>query len=280
MNRYFDTFLKLAVIVILVLAAITKQYYNYYAFVRWSVFISSIYLAYKSRQNGSVAIILFLAFAVLFNPFRIFMFRKGTWGVIDLIVAALILLTIDWKGHRESLTPKGKLIHKLVKDYILGIIALSVAVWFYFNETGNPYHEFLLITNATTANGFIAYSEEQENTVETEGGSYEVYHVYYEYKFTTKEGMTIEDHGTTTSPESGYLSEANHKAIPIVVEYISSNPQINRIKRMNTQCLTITEFIWRRIALAGLLLIVFCSIGFVMTKNAIKEYVTERKENP
>lgn len=268
---------------ILAIAIWSTQSHNYYVLLHWFIFLSSIYLAYRTKDVIGLGqlrfgLIFFSVVAILFNPFMPFTFSKTIWRIIDIVLIAGLLLFLNIKGFVESLSQKGKLNFKLFKSCFWGCIALLVALWLIFYETGNPYNEFLLITKSTTANGFITSSEEQEDVVEPEGRSAsQVFNVYYEYHFTTKDGKTVKDHGSDTNPKSGYLSDANEKPIPIVVEYIPSNPQINRIKDMTLQCKTITEFIWRRLALGGLLLILGCSIGISMIKKGIKEFVTERK---
>ena len=166
----------------------------------------------------------------------------------------------------------------LIKGCIIGLLIIVAAFWFmsYMMEI-NPYHEFLLITKSETANGFITHSEEIEDVVEQEGrSSRQVFDVYYDYTFTTKKEEIIKGHSSDRSTESGYLSEANEKPIPIEVEYLPNKPKINRIKGMTGQATTIADFFLRRVGLGLLLLLLFCSVGFIFIKNAIKKYTVEK----
>jgi len=140
---------------------------------------------------------------------------------------------------------------------------------------GNPYNEFLLITQGKTANGFITGADESADAVETYNASGTVYNVYYEYSFTTPQGEKIISRGEDVSPESGYLSESNKKLLPVEVEYLPDKPAINRVKNMTNQCHSITEFLIRRGILGTILLILFLSIGYQMVYKAIKNYRTE-----
>ena len=284
MNKHFDTLLKLGIIVILIVAATTKQHYNYYTFVHWSVFISSIYFAYKSKQQIGIYgirffLIFFFAFAILFNPFIAFDFRVTTWRIIDIIVCLLIAITLDWKEYIASLSARHKLRYLLVKGCIWGVVAVVAAVWFVIGLIKvNPFDEYLLITKGLITNGFITNAEEYEDEVyipdSQGGGSETVTNVYYKYQFTTQDGRTITD----VSSELGGIEDFKGKQIPIQVEYLRNDPKVNRVKDATNQCITLGEFIWRRILLCGGILIWACSIGFFLIKNAIQKYLTASKE--
>jgi hypothetical protein len=278
MNKYIEMIMKLGIIAVLLVAVTTRQHQNYDIFVHWTVFATSICLAYKSRSAGILAVILFCVFAILFNPFRSIELSNKMWWLIQLLTAILIFLTIDWKSFKEAHTAKQNLIYNLIKGCFLGIAAFLLAIAFLYYLVGNPYHEFLLITQAKTANGLITYSEESTDVVEPEGRSAsQVYDVYYEYSFTTVEGKKNKSHATDRNSESGYLKGVNEKPMPIEVEYIAGAPEINRIKGMNNQAQTITEFLWRRVGLGIVLLLLFTSIGFAITRNAIKTFIIQNK---
>ena len=103
MNKTIDTVIKLGVVAILLIAAMTKQQYSFYTFVRWAVMVTSIYFAYKSFDTKQIGLMIyFLAVAILFNPFKPFWFQKETWHLIDYIVSAITLVTIyfDWTKSR------------------------------------------------------------------------------------------------------------------------------------------------------------------------------------
>lgn len=105
----FGIVIKLGVVLLLIIAATTNQQYSFYNFVRWTMMVSSIYLAYKSyenKQNGLV--IYFVVIAILFNPFRKFWFAKEIWHLIDFIIAGITLFTIvhDWNHNKKNVVSK------------------------------------------------------------------------------------------------------------------------------------------------------------------------------
>lgn len=284
MNKLFDILLRIITATILGVAVWTTQSHNYYVFLHWFIFISSIYFAYRTKDIVGIwgirfSVIFFSVSAILFNPFMQFTFPKTTWRIIDMVLIADILLFLKIKEYAESLSQKGKLIYNLIKQCTFGITAMIAAIWFLsYNINANPYHEYQLITESKIANGFITNVEEYKDEVDIPdaqgGGSEPVTIDIYDYNFTTQDGKVIKDR----SSDLGYMKNFKNKPLPIQVEYLPDNPKINRVKDETSQCKTLGEFIWRKLGLGGLLLITFCSIGFAMIRNAIKEYITERKK--
>ena len=174
---------------------------------------------------------------------------------------------------------KHKPLFNLIKNCFWGVVAISVAFWIVsYAMKVNPYHEYLLITKGITANGFITKAEEYEDEVDIPdaqgGGSEAVTKVYYEYDFTTEAGKII--NGRSSELEG--IQDFKGKPIPIQVEYLKDNPDINRVKDATSQCKTIGEFIWRRICLGTLLLLMFSAFGLYMIRRGIKDYLgTKRK---
>lgn len=78
---------------LLLLAIPTGWPYDFYIFLRWAIFISSIIVAYgfyKSRINAWTFILGAVAF--LFNPIAPIYLAKQTWVIIDFIGAVLFFL--------------------------------------------------------------------------------------------------------------------------------------------------------------------------------------------
>ncbi len=284
MKKLFDIFLTLGTIIILLIAVLISQPNNFYIFLHWYIFLGSIYLIYRAKDvvgdyGIRFGVIFFCAIAIIFNPFIPFAFSKKTWRIIDLIliVISVYILFLSIEDYKDSLSQKGKIIFKLIKFCFWNFALLFFIIWVFFYKIGDPYHDFLLITKATTANGFIIGSREQEDDGEHDGIGYQSFYVYYVYTFTTKDGKTIKDNASERSPESGYLAEANVKPIPIEVEYIPSNPKINRIKGMTTQPTTIWGLIWRFGLLVFFLIITYFG-GIDDFRNTIKSYLREINE--
>lgn len=94
---------KLIIIIALIIAALTKQQYSYYTFIRWLVMTTSIYFAFTAfNKNQKGLLIYFIATAVLFNPFDKFLFQKETWKIIDLLILIATAITISF--DREKIT--------------------------------------------------------------------------------------------------------------------------------------------------------------------------------
>lgn len=101
----FDTIIKVFVGVVLVVAATTKQPYVFYSFLRWTVFLSSFYFAYRSYSRKEIALLfLFAAIAIVFNPAQKIQLQKGTWHLIDYSVAVIILLSIFYNWFAKTVT--------------------------------------------------------------------------------------------------------------------------------------------------------------------------------
>ncbi|MEI8203823.1 MAG: DUF6804 family protein [Bacteroidota bacterium] len=279
MKNHLNTLLKLGVILLLIIAAFTDQHYNFYIFLRWTVFITSIYFAFDSRRKAIFTVVIFCIFLILFNPFKLFIFEKEIWRKFDIIVSILIFLTIDWKGVLANLSHKSKNIFILIKNCFWGVLAIIAAIWFVtYIEKVNLYNEYLLVTEGVTTKGYIINAKEYEEEVEIPeahgGGTTSITNIFYNYVFTTQSGKTIND----GSSELEGIQEFKGTAIPIQVEYLIENPKINRVKDANGQCKTITEFLWRRIGLGILMLIMFSSFGFYLIIKAIKDYLIENKK--
>lgn len=283
MNKLFDIPLKIITTIILVVAVWETQSHNYYVFLHWFVFLCSIYFAYRTKDVVGIwgirfSVIFFSASAILFNPFMQFAFSKTTWRIIDMVLIVGLLVLLNIKEYVESLSQQEKLIYNLTKQCTFGVVALIVAILFmsYLNNNINPYHEYQLITNSKIANGFITNVEEHEDEIPDSdlhsGGSVIV--DIYDYNFTTEDGKVINDR----SDDLGYMKNFQGSSLPIQVEYLANNPKINRVKGETRQCKSLGEFVFRQIVLGGILLIIFCGIGYVIIKNGIQDYLTERKK--
>ncbi len=149
---------------------------------------------------------------------------------------------------------------------LIGLAAIAAAFYFVYSVSGNPYHEYLLITKGVTTKGFITDAEEM---VEDGDDGRAHFSHYYSYTFKAPDGKELSTQGESQGRLPDELSDLSNP-YPIEVVYLNSNPEINKIK--NTIPKNIGELLWRKIGLGAVLLIAFSSIGFVLIKNAIKEY--------
>ncbi len=100
-----DTLIKLCVIFALIVAAVTKQQYSYYTFIRWLTMFAFIYLAYQSYTKKQIGLLIYyIVVAILFNPFQKVWFQKETWHLIDYLVATITAGTIvyDWMNYYKK----------------------------------------------------------------------------------------------------------------------------------------------------------------------------------
>jgi len=81
--------------ILLIIAVFPISEYGYYIFLRWVVFLSSVYVAYLffkiKRTNWEWVIVII---AILFNPIIPVYLSKEIWQVIDIIVAIIFIVTI------------------------------------------------------------------------------------------------------------------------------------------------------------------------------------------
>jgi len=92
-------------VVPLLLLCLAPMPYGYYLLVRYVamiVFAVLAHLYYKERQMAWSGI--FMALAVLFQPFIKFALGRTMWNVVDVIIA--VLLIVLWIKERNILTQK------------------------------------------------------------------------------------------------------------------------------------------------------------------------------
>ena len=78
----------------LLVLAIFNMPIGYYTFLRLAISISSAFLAYKNYiEKNNLLAVGFIIVLCLFNPiFTVYFWDKGTWIIIDLIVAVLFFI--------------------------------------------------------------------------------------------------------------------------------------------------------------------------------------------
>jgi len=171
----------------------------------------------------------------------------------------------------EKQSTKNNILFKLIKSLFVGFAALFVAFYFVYSIGGNPYHEYLLMTKGTTTTGFITNTEE-DITDDYNGSAH--FNYYYHYIFNTANGRQLDSHGECDGRLPSELSDLT-EPYPTDVVYLENNPEINMVK--NTLCKNVAEFLWRRVGMGTLLLLIFSSLGIVIIRNAINTYLTESK---
>lgn len=103
-NRYFSlSNLVRLISVALLFYATSRNTYSYYIFLRWFVFVSSIYFAYESNKNDKkIWLISFSVLALIFNPIVPIYLKKEVWTFIDLFSAIIVFVSIFFNESKEG----------------------------------------------------------------------------------------------------------------------------------------------------------------------------------
>jgi len=81
---------------VMLLIAILPLPYGYYILLRWIISSSAIFLAWVANELGKKFwLFLMIIIVLLFNPIAPIHLDKGTWVIIDLIVAILFFTSIN-----------------------------------------------------------------------------------------------------------------------------------------------------------------------------------------
>ncbi len=84
------------ILAILLLGCLIDFPYSYYQFVRFSAFIGFGYLAFNANEQGSKnEAFIYLALAILFQPFFKIALGRTLWNIIDVIVGVGLLFSIS-----------------------------------------------------------------------------------------------------------------------------------------------------------------------------------------
>lgn len=239
--------------IIFLLVAYTNQPISFYYFLRFIICAVAIYSAYFSfKTKQTIWIWLMSAIAILFNPLFPIYLERDLWEIYDAIAILILLLSIP--SLRLNITDN--IIEKYrepIKTIIWSVVVIIFALLFWYHIVGDPIDEFALIQNSKLATGILIDSYEVD-TGDERGTVYDV----GVYKFSLPDGRKFKAY---TKNSLGELEEQ--------IEYLPSNPSINRIK--GEGCQSIIEWIGEKIIGGGLLLAMFLSPGFILARNGIKE---------
>lgn len=85
------------VLAVLLLLCLAKMPYGYYTLVRFIAFIGFVILAFVTYQKDNeidVTILLYIALALLFQPFAKVALGRTLWNIVDAVVGVGLLLTL------------------------------------------------------------------------------------------------------------------------------------------------------------------------------------------
>jgi hypothetical protein len=87
----------------LLVIALGEHPYGYYTFLRWSVTIAALVVAWVAWHSpAQIATWLFIGIAVLFNPIAPVYLTRETWRAIDVATAVCFLASLGVKRRPEA----------------------------------------------------------------------------------------------------------------------------------------------------------------------------------
>ncbi|MFV8367605.1 DUF6804 family protein [Flavobacterium sp. XS1P27] len=95
-----DKLIKIILSIALLLCLLNMPY-GYYEFVRFASMVGFAYLAYFAKeQNRSNEIFIYIALALLFQPFIKIALGRTIWNIVDLIVGIGLLISLFKKKQQ------------------------------------------------------------------------------------------------------------------------------------------------------------------------------------
>lgn len=91
-----DKIIKI-VLAVLLLLCLAKMPYGYYILVRFVAFVVFgilAFMTYQKRNQIDIEILLYIALALLFQPFAKVALGRTLWNVVDVVVGVGLLLTL------------------------------------------------------------------------------------------------------------------------------------------------------------------------------------------
>ena len=86
--------LKIALAILLLLCLVNMPF-GYYQLVRYLTMIGFVYLAYKSHEQGlETEMFIFIALAILFQPFLKIALGRQIWNIVDVFVGVGLMVSI------------------------------------------------------------------------------------------------------------------------------------------------------------------------------------------
>lgn len=172
-------------------------------------------------------------------------------GPILIIVAFLAILEALKAISRKLERSQSPLLNRL-PTICLGLLLTVGGFWFWlYLVGGNPINELALIRRGVTAKGVI--TDLREDVGDDDRGRAVFVHSA-SYSFRLPNGQTVE---AVTGDFSGRAPAYTTPSIE--VEYLPDDPAVSRIK--GTGCFTVTEWLWKKVGIGGLLLAMFISPG-------------------
>ena len=93
------------VLAVLLLLCLAKMPYGYYILVRFVAFIVFVILAfmiYQKRNEIDIEILLYIALALLFQPFNKLPLGRTIWNIVDVIVGVGLVASLFLKTDSKT----------------------------------------------------------------------------------------------------------------------------------------------------------------------------------
>src|ERR1019366_4062007 len=195
------------------------------------------------------------------------------FGIIFLIPSLLIPNSLRLFIYNNQLK------FKLIRSFCFGLGIPTIAALIWLASSSSPINDYLLITNCTTAKGYITKSEQKSEVIEfNDGRSSGIrYYYFYEYRFTLPNGKIMKSGGYEDGDLPEYFTNLGTEPYQVVVEYLSDNPKVNRIKGMDSSDNTILEWLEHKIVLGAIIILLCCYWGYTIIKNGLKQYASTKK---
>ncbi|XVJ64731.1 MAG: hypothetical protein HEQ40_00620 [Lacibacter sp.] len=170
-------------------------------------------------------------------------------------------------------------------DYIRSIITgLAIPIgclllWYFFYPS--TLNEFLLLThNTKVAPGQITKAEEIEDYVETNNDRKieRTLDFNFEYTFRLPDGKSVTSFGSEVGALPEELANVKDKPFAVEVEYLTDNPETNRVKAAWTGEKSLFQWFRHKFIIGFLIFLFCCWWGFRVLKDGKKNYTMEIKE--
>lgn len=103
---FMDPIVK-AILIILFILCLFDMPYGYYQAVRFNgavKFIILSYLSYQDKDDKNIETIIYLALALLFQPFIKIAFERTIWNVFDVLFSLGLVISIYLDGKSQKST--------------------------------------------------------------------------------------------------------------------------------------------------------------------------------
>jgi hypothetical protein len=134
------------IVIALSLYALNDLPIGFYQVLRWTIFLSSIYLSYLNyRGDRQKFLWVFIPIGILFNPIVPFILEKNTWHIIDVIIALIFAISMFPRNFIEvKRQVNKKYIAYLSLSIILVIMVIGASIFIWNNFSVGINKEYLL----------------------------------------------------------------------------------------------------------------------------------------